>query len=176
MHNLIFFLCFFILLPSILSGRPKFLLITENGQLITLNSLTKSTNWIFILFNNYNCVDCVKELDTCLKRIQDTNLIKGVIVRCENNVIAKKEILAKIQKNLIGYSFFFDYHKLKDPWPPCNLKEGIFGYYKICQSPSILLANKYSIRFISYKDLFGKKLSVDSLLRNEIFNFFYRNE
>ncbi|MGB9856494.1 MAG: hypothetical protein ACPLKS_08170, partial [Caldisericum exile] len=54
----------------------------------------------------------------------------------ENNKISKSRMKYDIKKALSRYfktkfNIYFDIHYGRDPWPPINLKEGIFGKYNI---------------------------------------------
>jgi hypothetical protein len=156
--------------------KPEFFLENDKNQLLSFKFLTKSTKWLFILYSNYNCIDCVLKLDHFVNSLKDTNIKKGVIIRCDNNIMIKKELLNKIKKLLPGYYVFFDIHKSEDPWPPCNLKDGIFGYFKVCQTPSLLFADDKRIKFLSNGFLFGENFSIEKQLENEILDFFYKNK
>jgi hypothetical protein len=95
--------------------KPEFFLENDKNQLLSFKFLTKSTKWLFILYSNYNCIDCVLKLDHFVNSLKDNNIKKGVIIRCDNNIMIKKELLNKIKKLLPGYYVFLTFTKVKTP-------------------------------------------------------------
>ncbi|MCX7880557.1 MAG: hypothetical protein N2517_07835, partial [Ignavibacteria bacterium] len=51
------------------------------------------------------------------------------------------------------FKIFFDVHAEKDPWPPYNLKDGIFGKYKISKTPAYFICTNDTIIFVPYEKI-----------------------
>lgn len=116
-----------------------------------LKELLNNQTYI-ILFNRYNCFDCFDKL----KRDSLDNKDYFIIVRCENNIIERKEILTLLKSVFANTNIYFDIHEEVDSWPPRSVKQGIFGLFNIVFTPAILVFNGALCNYYSFFDLFKK--------------------
>ncbi|MGB9763610.1 MAG: hypothetical protein ACPLW7_06475, partial [Minisyncoccia bacterium] len=125
---LIFYNCF-----SLSNDRDSLFVEDENGNIVNFKQI--GNKHILICYHYYQCVDCFKIIAKLNEKYRNYNF--SVLTRAsENNKISKSRMKYDIKKALSRYfktkfNIYFDIHYGRDPWPPINLKEGIFGKYNI---------------------------------------------
>jgi hypothetical protein len=85
-----------------------------------------------------------------------------------------------MKKNLVNLKrlfnckeFYFDIHQEQDAIPPTNSKEGFFGYFKVVQTPALMIFSKekHKLDFYSYRDLFANNQKLNMNNRKNIKRF-----
>jgi hypothetical protein len=118
---------------------------------------------VIVFYSNYSCHDCFYYVRDAIEEIDSINKI--VLIRCNNSILQRREMMQGAKK-IFGkkWQFLFDIHKSQDIWPPNNLKEGLFGKYKVNITPSILLIySKDSVVFVSFKKTVNKKTLIKTM-------------
>ncbi|MGB9856367.1 MAG: hypothetical protein ACPLKS_07505, partial [Caldisericum exile] len=102
--------------------------------MINLFNFSKN-NKIVICYNELSCVDCFKnlvlEIYSKFGGFEIYFLIRTNNNSSENKRISIQSLKRKLNLKWNKIKIFFDRHFDEDPWPPINLKEGIFGKYNI---------------------------------------------
>jgi hypothetical protein len=121
------------------------------------NLLKENTPSAIVFYSNYSCHDCFYDVKDAIEEIDNVN--KVVLIRCNNSILQRREMMQGTQK-IFGskWRIFFDIHESEDIWPPNNLKEGLFGYYNVSKTPAVILTYKDSVLFIPFKKTVNKKL------------------
>ncbi|MGC9079071.1 MAG: hypothetical protein ACP5I9_10015, partial [Candidatus Kapaibacteriota bacterium] len=71
----------------------------------------------------------------------------------ENKRISIQSLKRKLNLKWNKIKIFFDRHFDEDPWPPINLKEGIFGKYNISKTPAYFIISPDTIIFKNYDEI-----------------------
>lgn len=109
---------------------------TSNRKIEEINQWDSIS--FLILYSQYNCTDCFDKLIPLIQKEYPQAQIR-IIARCgQINFEGKKRCYDAIPKILKKFPIYFDIHNSFDPWPPKNLKDGIFGYYKVSITPVLL--------------------------------------
>lgn len=131
--------------------------VTMNND--TLNLLSLGTKQLNIFVQRYGCHTCYIHIDNVLKRVNrkyGKKFTVNLIVRCENNIISRNYIKDYILDIISPDNIFFDIHKEHNIDYQQEVKEGLFGKYNVKYTPGLLLINGNSLKYHSYKDIFGK--------------------
>ena len=135
------------------------------GDSLRLDAGAGARRLLVILYNEYSCRDCFIDLMHALERLApDTSATgRAVLMRAENNVFARRAVLAVVKPIFPSVrAFYFDAKGLaSDPWPPLDLEGGLFGALRVSHTPAILvvddrIAGGYA--FISYDDMYPSTL------------------
>jgi len=114
------------------------------GDTVSLTSPTRGGKTAVIFYNSYSCKDCFGELLDALKRRRGSDSIVRyvVLIRAENNVLARRQQITAVRAILPGVEeFYFDRKEGgdDDPWPPVGIEDGLFGYFNVSVTPALLL-------------------------------------
>ena len=120
----------------------EYFIIDKNNNKIIFDS-KKINNTIFIIFiSNYNCLHCLHTIENNIiwyKSNVDSLSEYFILLRSGNGPISRKKLLNQVNKYLTTKKVFFDYHIFDDPYPPINLKEGIFGSFNVGETPALAI-------------------------------------
>ncbi|MGB9762636.1 MAG: hypothetical protein ACPLW7_01260 [Minisyncoccia bacterium] len=124
--------------------------------MINLFNFSKN-NKIVICYNELSCVDCFKnlvlEIYSKFGGFEIYFLIRTNNNSSENKRISIQSLKRKLNLKWNKIKIFFDRHFDEDPWPPINLKEGIFGKYNISKTPAYFIISPDTIIFKNYDEI-----------------------
>ncbi len=136
-----------------------------NTTFDTVNVFEGDDIQFLILINSYCCHDCFKHLEKSILEQKKSEYKIKIISRCPNDIITMKKNLVNLKRLFNCKEFYFDIHQEQDAIPPTNSKEGFFGYFKVVQTPALIVFSKekHKLDFYSYSDLFAndKKLNMN---------------
>ncbi len=125
---------------------------------------------IYIFFGPYCCVDCFKTV-----KIYTDTMIKGkrvdsifVIGRTTNQVLQRKLLKRDISKLMPDYPIIYEFIEEDDPWPPKDLKGGLFGKYNVSLTPAVLFIIGNKEIFISYETLYKYNFNLMKIFKDKI--------
>ncbi|QLH52977.1 MAG: hypothetical protein CH6_0491 [Candidatus Kapaibacterium sp.] len=152
----VWFILFIISIFYLLSQESvSFVVEDDNGNYINLSKT--NNNYIIICFHYYNCVNCFKIISRLKERYPSYEIcvLARVSKNNYNNKIRMKYDVKKILGPLVydKFKIYFDVHNDEDPWPPINLKDGIFGKYRISKTPSYFILTKDTLIFVPYEQI-----------------------
>ncbi len=130
----------------------------------------QSQNKIYIFFGPYSCYDCFKKIKVSTDSLLKAQIVDSVIVisRSQNKVLLKKLIKRDVSKLFPDYSVKFEYIGEDDPWPPKDLKGGLFGKYNVTVTPTILVYKGDKEIFISYETLYKYNFNLSKIFKDKI--------
>jgi len=126
-----------------------------NGEILNIGKF--KNNLIIICINNYYCKDCLKIIQKLKSKYRSFKLI--FLIRVSKNEFAQKAkakdyVEKELKKyNMVNPKIFFDIHSGEDPWPPKNLRGGIFGKYQIEKTPAYFILTKDTLIFKPYEEV-----------------------
>lgn len=140
------------------STAPPLLVLNIRGDTIDLAEHYSGRNLYIILYNHYACKDCFASLDSALRIIHDSDSLLSIIalLRVGDGIYLKRSALSGARKALPHVQdFYFDCRaaSLDDPWPPKDLKGGLFGHYNTSKTPSLVYMSEHTLRYLSYEDI-----------------------
>jgi hypothetical protein len=137
---------------------------TIKNEEINLNSL--KTPEFIIFYQSPSCHQCFINLSKALKLI-DSNIIITTVIKCQNDIVQKKEIQVEVNNYYHSNDIFYD-----------NIENGqnnksLFHYYKITNTPALLYLDNGIIKYISYNEIFdGEKNILD--IKNRIQDIIFK--
>lgn len=121
---------------------------------IDIDLLAKPT--YLLLYHWKNCAKCFTEIENSINEIDSSaNII--IIVRCENKVLTRKQIVAILKELVQCRTIFFD--QIEDDYNmfyPPSTDIGLFGKYQIYITPALIYCNGEKKIVLKNEDLFGK--------------------
>lgn len=137
--------------------------LTIRGDTVSLSPRSSREKIYLILSNGYSCKECFRSLSAALQSYAgDDSLARyAVVIRSKRSIYARRLALNAVQELLPDVEeFYFDCadSASEDPWPPVNVKGGIFGRYNVGKTPALLVVGlelKEDARFLSYEELFA---------------------
>lgn len=116
----------------------------------------KKDHLIIVLYHNYNCFECFKDIKAEIDSILniDKNFDYLVICRVQNDIITQKKTLTQLGDIFDKSKIYFDIHKSEDKWPPSEFEDGLFSLLDIKLTPTLIRKDYQSIKFIPYIELF----------------------
>ncbi|NLO18460.1 MAG: hypothetical protein GX121_01035 [Ignavibacteria bacterium] len=128
-----------------------------NTTFDTVNVFQSDGIQFLILINSYCCHDCFVHLEKSILEQKKNEYKIKIISRCPNDIVVMKNNLVKLKRLFNCKEFYFDIHEEQDAIPPTNSKEGLFGYFKVVQTPALIVFSKekQQLDFFSYRDLFS---------------------
>jgi len=132
------------------------------GEMFIFNEIKKNTNFIIFL-NNFNCYNCLFEIKQELNSIQDSNF--AIILRTNNSIISKKRLLSFANKIYKTSNIYFDVYEGENELATLGYKKGLFGYYKIKSTPTLLVNICEFEKYYHYDYLFNENRDLDSLFK-----------
>jgi len=136
-----------------------------NTTFDTVNVFEGDDIQFLILINSYCCHDCFKHLEKSILEQKKSEYKIKIISRCPDIISMKRSNLVNLKRLFNCKEFYFDIHQEQDAIPPTNSKEGFFGYFKVVQTPALIVFSeqKHKLDFYSYRDLFSneKKLNMN---------------
>lgn len=152
-----------IFILSVRSGNGNvFSFVVEDTNGNTIDLISIGQNHLIICFHYYNCIGCFKIIQRLEKKYRNFKIC--FLARVTRNEFSLKQRMEfEIKKKLSKFYrkefvIYYDVHKEEDPWPPINLKEGIFGKYKISKTPAYFVLTKDTLIFVPYEQI-EKELS-----------------
>lgn len=140
----------------------------KKGKITDLDEISENKEAILLFYSDYNCINCINSLKKCLKLISDSNNVNIFIIsRIGSKFDDLKAIyeVTRIKKIFKNYPIYFDIHESDDVGPPTNLKDGLFGRYKLNNFPSLLVFNKDKEVLLTYEELFPDNYTVETLYK-----------
>lgn len=134
---------------SFLHNQTYFHFEVEDFQGRIKNLSSSQENFIIICYSYYNCIECFKIIKFLIRKYSRYKIY--FLARVTKNTLyfkqkAKYDIENSLRKYYNGkFEIYFDIHNNEDPWPPINLKEGIFGKYQISKTPAYFIISKDAI-------------------------------
>jgi|GEM_PF-2793887 len=143
------------------SSPPPFPLVALDirGDTVDITRRYPDGDIYVIFYNDYSCRDCFPRIERVLREIRgaDTSYHIIALIRTDGGVLGRRSALSGARKLLPDLQdFYFDCRETSDddPWPPMNLRGGLFGRYGISKTPSLLLYFRDGAgRYLSYDDL-----------------------
>lgn len=131
-----------------------------------------------IFFNEYSCHDCFPIVCQAIKQLQDKyqQISVFVVARSQQSKYTRIKTLRKIMGFFSNSSniFFDQTPDVPDPWPPINVNGGLFSYYEVSKTPSVLIISNKQEVFFQYENLFDKNNLPEELetISKKIINVF----
>ncbi|MDQ3073480.1 MAG: hypothetical protein M3Q97_09495 [Bacteroidota bacterium] len=154
--------------------------ISPEYKVTTLSSDTISLGYIFekgilLLINDYTCTGCKESVFDYLNSVAwDTGQARFYAIgRVGNNDMGKRVIRTYIQERLPGLTdVFFDIQEGNDPYPPIDVKGGLFEQFGISRTPVLLLINNSTgyHKLISYQEMYNGT-SISAYCRQQVRDF-----
>ena len=146
------------LITTTLKCEDIFQVYDSKGKMQTIEDVSKGENLIIVFFSHYTCIKCNEDLNIVLDSLAKKYAIKVIILsRLKNDfdIVDAYKLKSSIKKYYPNYDVFFDIHHSTDPWPPINLKGGLFYKYNITLTPSVLVINNKIKTYYDYNTLFN---------------------
>jgi hypothetical protein len=173
-YKLLCFIIIGLLLNINKLAAVQFSVIDIHNKIYNLFDKLNNKKYIVILYSDYNCLECMKKIEAEMKEVisNDSILDYCVLIRCNNDIIDKRNNLNKVKKLFTTKKIFFDIHYNYDNWPPLNLDEGIFGIYNVTYTPSLVILYQNRVYYISYNEIIlnNKKFTIKPFIYNRIKN------
>jgi thioredoxin-related protein len=134
---------------------PQLTFATINGDTIHFVPQKKT---LILLVNLNGCHQCFEELNVLLKKdLQDKNNDVTVIglIRAGNSIASRRIVLNEYKELFPNIrNFYFDFQENDDDYVKKIVNGGIFGKYDVINVPALILADKKTIKYIPYSELF----------------------
>lgn len=174
--NNFFFIALVFFISSVYANEELYNSVTQlnvlNTTFDTVNVFQSDDIQFLILINSYCCYDCFRLLEKSILEQKKNEYKIKIISRCPNDIVTMKKNLVNLKRLFNCKEFYFDIHQEQDAIPPTNSKEGFFGYFKVVQTPALIVFSKekHKLDFYSYRDLFSneKKLNknIEKILKD----------
>lgn len=146
----------------------KYLIILILFMVVITVSIANSQNNIYIFFGPYCCVDCFKTVKIYTDAMIKENKVDSIFVigRTTNQVLQRKLLKRDISKLMPDYPIIYEFIEEDDPWPPKNLKGGLFGKYNVSLTPAVLFIMGNKEIFISYEKLYKYDFNLSKVYKS----------
>lgn len=157
---------------TVFAAKAQIKVINSHGETISFSSVLQEKSVVF-LHKNATCIACKRNLGKFLKEHIDTNnitihAVASILYSPSTYWLFDSEIRRICPKTKHVY---FDYSSYNSMDSLGTNSDGLFGYYKIEDSPSLLLVNKEKTLLIKYKEIF-EGYAVSETIKKMILDFF----
>ena len=138
-------------------------------------SINSRENTILILQSNYTCAKCLQDL---MQQIDDSGILQKqsnvslyIIDRCNNSILERRRQISDFKKLVGDFKCFnsknvlFDIHGEEDPWPPKNLKDGLFGKFDVSITPAVIFIKNDSLKYVTSSEVVSDTAKVYECLK-----------
>jgi hypothetical protein len=140
---------------------PRMLDLPGAGQREKPGDSAGSTWQAYVFVSGYSCANCFPILFEALSRFDSEIKAEDItaLARAENDAMSRRnarKLLAVAAPGCAQHEIEVNTGQTDDPWPPKDLKGGLFGEYGVSKTPSLLITRQDSPPIIlRYEDMFG---------------------
>lgn len=138
-----------------------------NGNTVVIDSVGYNKPLLIIFFHTYNCISCIDSLRLVISSLESKKIEFDYFVlartRVPRDLIEAFQLKKEIRKIFPSAIVYFDIHQKHDKWPPTNLKDGLFGKYRLKLFPSVLILNKKKEILLTFEELFPDNYTVETI-------------